>query len=365
MNSAWGRNLFWIGLVLLVGFGIHELSGILLPFAAGSILAFLLNPLVERLAGMGLPRSAATLLVELCFFLVIALFVLLLVPLLQGQTVMLIGHVPGYLAGLRTHLDTFFNLLHDRLSADDINRLRSAVSDGVGRVLTGAGSFISGLLTSGFAIANILSLLIITPIVAFFLLRDWNGIIAAVDSCLPRRHVATIREQTALIHETLSGYMRGQASVCLIMGIYYSLGLTVIGLDYGLVVGLMVGCMIFIPFLGGLTGAALSVVLGLAQFGDWHKVLEIGLLFAAGQTLESNVVTPKLVGDRVNLHPVWMIFALLSFARLFGLVGVLIAVPFAAVLGVLVRFAVRRYLQSGLYDPDPHPRRGHQSLPPI
>jgi predicted PurR-regulated permease PerM len=203
----------------------------------------------------------------------------------------------------------------------------------------------------------VLSLIFIAPIVTFFLLRDWDEMIRTIDSWLPRQHVATIRAQATLINETLSGFIRGQASVCLLLGALYAAGLSLIGVESGAVVGFCVGALLFIPFLGGLTGGVLATALAAAQFGDWTQPVEVIILFAVGQTLEANVITPKLVGDRVHLHPVWIIFALLAFGALFGFLGVLIAVPVAAILGVLVRFALQRYLASPLYDP-------HEPAPP-
>jgi predicted PurR-regulated permease PerM len=351
MTQAWGRTLFWIGAVVLAAYALNRLSSILLPFVMGSAIAFLLDPFVNRLDRLRVPRPVGSILVLFVFLALIVAFILLLVPLLETQVVTLVGHFPAYLALARDELDHFLALLQDRLDADQVARLRDAASDKVGDILSSTGKIITSLLTGGVAVANVLSLIFITPIVAFFLLRDWEVLLATIDSLLPREHAATIRAQARLIEQTLSGFLRGQASVCLLLGVYYGLGLTIIGLDFGLVLGLVCGALIFIPFLGGITGGLLSVGLGFAQFGSWHKPLAILVLFVVGQTLEGNIITPKLVGDRVNLHPVWLIFSLLAFGALFGFVGVLIAVPIAAVIGVLVRFALTRYLLSPLYDP--------------
>jgi len=197
----------------------------------------------------------------------------------------------------------------------------------------------------------VLSLLFITPVVAFFLLRDWDRILARIDSWLPRRHAPVIRAQAAKVDETLSGFVRGQGTVCLLLGVFYAIALALVGLDFGLVIGVLIGLISFVPYAGAMIGAVLSIGLAAVQFGDWTHVLIIAGIFVFGQAVEGNVLTPKLVGDRVNLHPVWVIFALLAFGSLFGFVGVLLAVPIAAILGVLVRFALERYLASPLYDP--------------
>jgi len=361
MNQAWGRTLFWICAVVLCAYALNRLSSILLPFVMGSAIAFLLDPFVNRLDRLRVPRALGSVLVLFAFLAVIVAFILLLVPLLETQIVTLVGRFPAYLKLARDELDQFLALLQDRLDPDQVAKLRDAASDKIGDILGGAGRVITSVLTGGVAVANVLSLIFITPIVTFFLLRDWEVLLATIDGWLPREHAATIREQAYLINRTLSGFLRGQASVCLLLGLFYGLGLTIIGLDFGLVLGLVCGALIFIPFLGGITGALLSVALGFAQFGTWHKPLAILILFVVGQTLEGNIITPKLVGDRVNLHPVWLIFSLLAFGALFGFVGVLIAVPMAAIIGVLVRFALARYLLSSIYDPvnatpvyDPH-----------
>jgi len=351
MNQAWGRTLFWIGAVVLAAYVLNLLSSILLPFVMGSAIAFLLDPVVKRLDRLRVPHALSSLLVLFAFLALIVAFILLLVPLLENQIVTLVSHFPSYLAMARDEIDHFLALVQDRLDPDQVAKLRDAASAKVGDILAATGKIITSVLTGGVAVANLLSLIFITPIVAFFLLRDWDVLLATIDSWLPREHAETIREQARLIEETLSGFLRGQASVCLLLGIFYGLALTIIGLDFGLVLGLVCGALIFIPFLGGFTGGLLSVGLAFAQFGTWHKPLLILALFVVGQSLEGNIITPKLVGDRVNLHPVWLIFSLLAFGALFGFVGVLIAVPMAAVIGVLVRFALKRYMLSPLYDP--------------
>ena len=212
---------------------------------------------------------------------------------------------------------------------------------------------IAGVVTSSVALANLLSLLFITPVVAFYLLRDWDRLKNQTNSLLPQRHAETIRQQLALVDRTLAGFVRGQATVCLVLAAYYGIGLTVIGVDFGLVVGIGIGLISFIPYLGSITGFVVSVGIALAQFDSWLPVGLVVGLFAFGQFLEGYVLTPRLVGDRVGLHPVWVIFALLAGGSLFGFVGLLLAVPAAAVIGVLTRFAVLRYRKSRYYQGDP------------
>ena len=199
------------------------------------------------------------------------------------------------------------------------------------------------------AFANLISLLVITPVVAFYLLRDWDRLIARIDTWLPRDHAETIRERVREVDRTLAGFLRGQGTVCLILGLFYAIALSIAGLDFGLVVGLVAGLLSFIPYVGAIIGLVLSVGLALLQFDDWLRVAIVAGIFFVGQAVEGNFLTPKLVGESVGLHPVWIIFGLLAGGALFGFVGVLLAVPAAAVIGVGVRFALDRYLQSPYY----------------
>jgi predicted PurR-regulated permease PerM len=205
------------------------------------------------------------------------------------------------------------------------------------------------VLTGSLAVVNLLSLVFITPVVTFYLLRDWDRIVAKVDSWLPRDHADIIRVQMGEINRTLSGFIRGQATVCLALGTIYGVGLSLVGLDLGLVIGMTSGMLSFIPYLGSITGFVTGMGLAFAQGADWHLPAMVAGVFAFGQVMEGNVLTPKLVGDKVGLHPVWIMFALLAGGTLFGFVGILLAVPVAAVIGVVVRFALSHYLASPIY----------------
>jgi len=239
--------------------------------------------------------------------------------------------------------------LKRKLSKGDIDKLRTSVGEHAGEAVTWALNVVKRLLTGGLAVLNVLSLLFITPIVTFYMLRDWDVMVAKVDSWLPRQHRDSIHRHAAEINRTLSGFIRGQASVCLALGAFYGLGLSLVGLDLGLVIGLGAGFISFVPYLGSITGFVVGVGLALAQTQSWELPAMVAGVFLAGQVLEGNFLTPKLVGDKVGLHPVWIMFALLSGGGLFGFVGLLLAVPVAAIVGVLSRSALKRYLRSSLY----------------
>jgi predicted PurR-regulated permease PerM len=229
--------------------------------------------------------------------------------------------------------------------------VRAAVGEKIGDAFSWFATLFQTMITSSFAILSILSLVVVTPVVAFFIMRDWHPMVAWVDADLPRDSVDTIRRLAGEIDQTLTGFIHGQALVCLILAVYYGTALSLCGLESALALGLLIGVLAIVPVAGVATGFALSVGLAALQYGTWTKVSVVCGIFICGQTVEANILTPKLVGDRIHLHPVWVIFALLAGGRLFGFLGVLVSVPAAAVIGVLVRFALDRYRHSTIYDP--------------
>jgi predicted PurR-regulated permease PerM len=204
--------------------------------------------------------------------------------------------------------------------------------------------------SGGLAVVNVLYVMVLTPLVAFYFLRDWDRMIDHIDAWLPRRQADTIRELAREIDAILAGFVRGQALVCILFAAYYAIALTAAGLNFGIIIGIAAGVLTFIPYLGAITGLIVSVGVAFGQFDDYTRVAIVAGIYLLGHTIEANFVTPNLVGDRVGLHPVWIIFALLAGGALFGFTGVLLAVPVAAVIGVVVRFALKQYLDSTFYD---------------
>jgi len=343
------QAIFWLIVIAAFFAGLYLFRAILLPFVAGMAVAYLLDPVCDRLERAGLSRTLATSLVTLVLVAILVLALLLLLPVVIGQLTSLIERLPGYIEGLRGHFANVVSALESRLSPEIMARVRDALADSGGKMAGWITGLLTGLVTGGVALANLLSLIFITPVVSFYLLRDWDRIVARVDDCLPRGSVGVVREQAALIDRTLAGWVRGQFSVCLVLGTYYAVGLTIAGLDFGLVIGLLAGLLSFVPFVGAAVGLIGSVGLAFVQFDDWVRIAIVAGVFLVGQVAEGNFLTPRLVGDRVGLHPVWVIFALLAGGALFGFVGVLLAVPVAATFGVLVRFLLQRYLESDVY----------------
>jgi predicted PurR-regulated permease PerM len=359
MSAQGYRLLFWLAVIVLAFFALGLLQSILLPFVAGLIIAFILAPGVTRLERWGIRRSLASFAVLIAFMLCVALVFVLLVPLIQSQVVSLIGKVPSLVKFLQDQLGRAMDLLQQQVPADQMAKLRDMVGAKLGEALAWIASLFQSLITSSIAILNIVSLVVVTPIVTFLLLRDWEKLVGQIDSYLPRQSLATVREQARIVSDMLVGFVHGQALVCLILAIYYGTTLSFAGLDSGLALGLLIGVLAIIPILGGATGFVLALGLAASQYGTWREIITVCIIFAVGQTVEGNFLTPKLVGDRIHLHPVWVMFALFSGATLFGLVGVIFAVPAAAVIGVLVRFALMRYRRSVVYDPrQPQVTRG-------
>jgi predicted PurR-regulated permease PerM len=347
------RALFWIGLFLLVIVVLGLVQSILMPFVVGFALAYVLAPAVAHLQGWGVRRTLGSFLVLILFLLGLSLILVILVPLIQGQIIQLIASTPSIVAWSQSQLADLVELLEQRLPAEDVVRLRDMLGAKMAEAVTWLALLLQSLITSSLAILNILSLVIVTPIVAFFLLRDWEKMVAVIDSYLPRSSLDTVRGQARLVSDTLVGYFHGQALICLILAAYYAGALSIIGLASALAVGVLVGVLAIIPILGVTTGLILALGLAASQYGTWTAVIKVCAVFAVGQMAEANILTPKLLGDRVHLHPVWVIFALFAGGALFGFIGIVLAVPAAAVIGVLARFALSRYRDSTLYSGAP------------
>ena len=326
------------------------LSSILLPFIAGLVLAYFLDPVADALESKGLPRLAATMLILLAAILILATGLVILVPVLNDQLARFANDLPGLIESLVARFDEFAPLWMKELVANSGANIQGSLTDVAGKAAGWVVSLFSSILSGGMALVNLLSLMVVTPIVAFYLLVDWDDMVEKVDSWLPRDHAEVLRHLARQIDAAMAGFIRGQGSVCLLLGAFYAVALSLAGLKFGLAIGLLAGFLTFIPYAGALIGGVLAIGVGLVQFWpDYFSMLVIAGIFAIGQFLEGNFLSPKLVGKSVGLHPVWLMFALFAFGYVFGFVGLLLAVPMAAAAGVLVRFALSKYLQSPLY----------------
>ncbi len=343
--SANEQVRYWgIGAVVLL-LAMWMMGNVLLPFITGMAIAYFLDPVADRLEAAGLSRSVATTVITLVAVVVILILLIVLIPLLVRQTAGFVSALPEYVSQLQTFIRGRF---------PDAFKEGSAVLQGLSSVIefvrSKGGDLANALLASAFTIVDVAIFMVVAPVVAFYMLLDWDRMIATIDSWIPRDHLETIRDLARQVDNVLAGFVRGQMTVCSILGAFYAIALMIVGLQFGVVVGLIAGLLTFIPYVGSIIGGLLSI--GLALFQFWDDPIWIGavvLIFVIGQMLEGNFLTPKLVGRSVGLHPVWLMFALSAFGSFMGFTGMLIAVPVAAMLGVFFRFGVGQYLDGRLY----------------
>jgi predicted PurR-regulated permease PerM len=343
--SAVQQTKYW-GIAAAVFFvALWGLGNVILPFVVGGAVAYFMDPVADRLERLGLSRTSATSVISIIALLIFVLLALLIIPMLLRQLVQLVNAAPTIFAELHQFLALKFPSIMDGegVVRDTLNSIGKTIQ-------SRGGELAKGLLNSALSVINAVVFIVVVPVVAFYLLLDWDNMVARIDGLLPRDHQPVVRRLAREIDTVLAGFVRGQVSVCLILGTFYSAALMAAGLDFGLIVGAIAGLITFIPYVGALIGGALAIGLALFQFwGDWFSIGIVAGIFAVGQFLEGNIITPRLVGKSVGLHPVWLLFALSAFGTLFGFVGMLVAVPVAAAIGVLARFAISQYLDSRLY----------------
>ncbi|HEU5097243.1 MAG TPA: AI-2E family transporter [Reyranella sp.] len=348
-NNRWR---FWLAGAALFVLTLWLLNDILLPFVVGAVVAYFFDPVVARLQRYGLSRTLATTAVTIMAALITIGAAFAVVPPVFGQVEALVGKAPEYIVNAATRLQPMIEPLRAKLGLEPLSLLdlQNEASKWAGQALALLGGMASSVAQRSAAVINLLALLFLTPVVTFYLLRDWPKVLAAIDNALPLDHAETVRKLARDSNAAVAGYVRGQALVCLCLGTIYGVGMSLVGLQFGFVIGLVAGLISFIPFVGTLVGATMAIGMALAQFPpDWISVGKVAAVFLIGHLLEGNVLSPKLVGDRVGLHPVWIMFALLAGGSLFGFVGVLVAVPIAAVIGVIARHLLERYHASALY----------------
>lgn len=349
--------LFWLATAVLLALFLYVFSGILLPFVAGMVLAYFLDPVADWLQRLGLSRLMATVVILIAFIVVVVLAFVILVPVLATQMADFARKLPEYLTRLQSLITSFDpKWLEQRFGVN-----AAGLRDGLNSLLTSGFSLLTTVFTSiwssGVALVSVVSLFVVTPVVAFYMLLDWDRMVAEVDGWVPRDHVETVRALARDINTATAGFVRGQGTLCLVLGAMYATGLTLTGLNFAILIGFFAGLISFIPYVGSLTGLVLAVGVAFVQFWpDWAMVVLVACVFFVGQFIEGNILQPRLVGKSVGLHPVWLMFALFAFGALFGFVGLLIAVPASAAIAVLVRFAIGRYLESPLY-------KGHATGP--
>nr|WP_244532756.1 AI-2E family transporter [Phyllobacterium sp. CL33Tsu] len=352
-SSVRRQAVFWTAALLFLGLFLYMFSSILLPFVAGMVLAYFLDPVADRLQRLGLSRLLATVVILVLFIVTFALLLIILVPVLASQMSDFIARLPSYVARLQeliANRDSQWLKNFIGVDASVIrNSLDSLLQQGAGFLTT----LLQSIWSSGKTLIDVFALFVVTPVVAFYMLLDWDRMVSKIDNLVPRQHVYTIRAIARDMNKAIAGFVRGQGTVCLLLGVIYAVGLTIVGLNFGLLIGLFAGLISFIPYVGSLVGLVVALGVAMVQFWpEWGHILGVAIAFGVGQFIEGNILQPKLVGSSVGLHPVWLMFALFAFGTLLGFTGMLIAVPTAAAIGVLVRFMIGRYQQSPLYTGD-------------
>jgi predicted PurR-regulated permease PerM len=340
--------LLAFGLLFL---GLYVLRDVLLPFVVGAALAYLLDPIADRLQRLGLSRFGATIIILVVFVLVFGLILIIAVPIAVQQVIKFAEQVPGYVARLQALMAEHGGPLIREFGGEEaLGQIQRSLGDIVGQGANWVTTFLRSLWSGSQAVIGLVSIFVVTPVVAFYLLVDWDRMIATIDGWVPLRHRSTVRRLGREMDRAVSGFVRGQTAVCIFLGVFYATGLALVGLNFGILIGLFAGLISFVPYVGSLTGLLLSVGVALVQFlPDWSLILVTLGVFFVGQFIEGNILSPKLVGASAGLHPVWVMFALLAFGSLFGFLGLLLAVPIAAIIGVLTRFAIHRYQESPLF----------------
>ncbi|WP_208437648.1 AI-2E family transporter [Bartonella taylorii] len=352
LNNMKKQIFFWLGTLIFFILFMFVFGSVLLPFVAGIVLAYFLNPIVQLFEKFGIRRVFGTILITSFIVVIFVAALIILIPIISWQIQQFMSDgLPVYISRIQT-----FFVEHDfdwvrRYFGSDPTELQSNIKGLLGKSSDFITSLLNSLLKSGKSIVNLVSLFVVAPVVAFYMLLDWPRMVAAVDSLIPRDHLETVRSIFYEMDRAIAGFVRGQGTVCLILGGYYAIGLTITGLNFGLLIGMFIGLISFVPYIGTMSGFVLSVGVAWVQFypNNWVWIVVVMVLFLIGQFIEGYILQPKLVGSSVGLHPVWLMFALFAFSSLFGFTGMLVAVPAAAAVGVLVRFALHTYLNSQMY----------------
>jgi len=341
---------YFMAVFLLLGFFIYILSPILTPFAISALLAYLFDPFADKLESWKLNRTLSVVIVFLLMTLLVFIILLFLIPTLEHQISKLITNLPNYFIWLSEHITPWlkekFGIQTDIFNMSEVSVLLKSHWNEAGGI---AKNIIASLSQSGLVLVSWMMNIVLIPVITFYLLRDWDILTARVGELIPRPVYPTINKLVTESNSVLSAFLRGQFSVMLALGVIYSIGLMIIGLDLSLLIGMGAGIVSFIPYLGAITGMVVGVITAIVQFGDPTFVVYVLIVFGVGQLLEGFVLTPWLVGDKIGLHPVAVIFAVLAGGQLFGFVGVLLGLPIAAVIMVLLRFAHQNYILSKVY----------------
>ena len=350
----------WVGIIAVLAGLLFLFRSVLMPFVAGAVIAYFLDPVLDKMVKKGISRLLATILVTVIFFVFVISVIILIAPLLQNQFMGFVNVLPSLVEIATRYLGPVQEVIRENISSERMEALKDVTKSFGSDLMVWLLGLLKGLFDGGLIFFNLLTLVFITPLVSFYLLRDWDVIVTKMDGWLPRDHADSIRKIIKDIDLTIAGFVRGQCTVVLFLSAFYGIGLTLTGLDFGLLVGMIAGLISFIPYFGMLIGLVISLTIAIFQFGELVYVLLVLAVFILGQIVESFYLTPKLVGESVGLHALWVIFALIAGGSLFDFTGVLLAIPVAATIGVLIRVFLGQYLESPLYSGDERSNPNHK-----
>lgn len=343
------RYMLFLCVFVICGVFLYALRSVLLPFVVGIVLAYFLDPLVSKVSKNGsTSRTVATTIVLGVSLLILLPLLVLLCSAVFSQAAEYAAKLPEYARLFAQRLLPVLGEVKERFGFNYGN-VENVLQENMANYLKIAGKVLQSIVSNGFAFINVLSLLLISPVVAFYMLRDWHQFTAKIQELIPQKHKQTVLDGIQQVNRIISGYLRGQALVCLCLGSYYSFSLWLVGLEMGVVVGFLAGIISFIPYVGSISGFLMAMALVITQYGTMPKIIAVLAVFGIGQFFEGNFLTPKLVGENIGLHPVWVMFALLAGGVLLGLLGMIIAVPCAAIIGVLLKYLIKNYKQSPMY----------------
>lgn len=336
------RIAFLVFLIFALYF-LYLVSDVIMPFIVALIFAYFLSPLLDRMTALKVPRGIASIILTTLFFLLLATFIIMLMPPIYTQVVSLVDKLNTYKAAENPELLDEAAVWLDSFSPETLEVVEEAIQNLSRQIFSFAGTIFSSLFASSVAAFHAVSLVIITPIVTFYVLRDWNKLVEKAKEVLPIKHKKEIIAVGKDINATLSGYLRGQTLVCLFLGIYYAIALSIIKLDSAVILGIACGFFTFVPYFGAILGGLLCVLIATIQFASLKYSMIVLIIFGFGQFVEGNFVAPKILGEKVGLHPVWIMFGLLAGGSLLGFFGILIAVPLTAIVGVAVKWLFNKY----------------------
>lgn len=347
--SAKTYFLFWCGAIaLLLGF-VWIFNDILTPFVLGIVIAYLLNPFLKRFSNKGFKRTTGAAIVTVLFYSLLIALVAIIAPIVAKESAELIEKMPEYLDKLFKLVAPYTVWFQENIGENYIEDAKLFLKDNATKILSLSGGVAGGLAAGGQAVVSMLTILVLTPLVSFFMMREWPAITDWVEDLIPRQHEKMIQDLIDQIDTKLAGFIRGQLTVAFFLGLIYAVALTIAGLNYGFLIGITAGILSIIPLVGSTLGLLVSVAVAWFQAGELSYVGIIAAIFIVGQIVEGNILSPKLLGDSVGLHPLWILFALMAGGALFGILGMLLAVPVAAIVGVFGGFAIKQYKSTPLY----------------